>query len=152
MKRLLRFWWVLAVLAVGVAAWLILRPAGPLPVSPGQDETAAAALKDPALIKRGEYLATVGDCAACHTARDGRPYAGGRSLATPFGDVPAPNITPDSATGIGAWSFADFWRALHDGKGRQGPDGLNSTRHRRTPTRCWSRHALGFGTRDTRAA
>ena len=118
MKRLRRGWWTLAVLVVVVAAWLWLRPAGPLRASSGQHDVAE--LKDPARIKRGEYLATVGDCAACHTARDGQPYAGGRSLATPFGDVPAPNITPDFATGIGQWSFDDFWRALHDGKARQG--------------------------------
>ncbi len=119
MNRLRRGWWVLALLVVVVAAgWLALRPAGPLPTSPGQHD--AAELQDPALIERGKYLATVGDCAACHTARGSQPYAGGRSLATPFGDVPAPNITPDPATGIGRWSFEDFWRALHDGKGRQG--------------------------------
>ena len=118
MKRLRRGWWVLALLLVVVAGWLVLRSAGPLPASSAQHD--AAELKDPALIKRGEYLATVGDCAACHTARGGQPYAGGRSLATPFGAVPAPNITPDPATGIGQWSFEDFWRALHEGKGRQG--------------------------------
>ena len=118
MKLLRRGWWVLALLLIVVAGWLVLRPAGPLPASSAPQN--AAELKDPALIKRGEYLATVGDCAACHTARGGQAYAGGRSLATPFGAVPAPNITPDPATGIGQWSFEDFWRALHDGKGRQG--------------------------------
>src|SRR5690606_18703470 len=101
-----------------VAGWLVIRPAGPLPVSSEQRAAQAAALRDPALIERGEYLAAVGDCAACHTVRGGQPYAGGRSLATPFGDVPAPNITPDPDTGIGQWSFEDFWRALHEGKGR----------------------------------
>ncbi|MEO8810278.1 MAG: cytochrome c [Rhodanobacter sp.] len=120
MTRLRRWWWMLAVLVLVVTLWLALRPAGPLPVSPGQHVAEAAALKDPALIKRGAYLATAGDCAACHTALGGQPYSGGRSLSTPFGDVPAPNITPDPATGIGQWSFDEFWRALHDGKGRQG--------------------------------
>ncbi|WP_371857255.1 c-type cytochrome [Duganella callida] len=32
----------------------------------------------------------------------------------------APNITSDRATGIGAWSADDFWRALHHGKARDG--------------------------------
>jgi mono/diheme cytochrome c family protein len=32
----------------------------------------------------------------------------------------APNLTPDRATGLGDWSFADFWRALHSGIGRDG--------------------------------
>jgi mono/diheme cytochrome c family protein len=34
--------------------------------------------------------------------------------------VIAPNITPDRTTGIGAWSADDFWRALHNGKSRDG--------------------------------
>jgi mono/diheme cytochrome c family protein len=57
---------------------------------------------------------------ACHTARGGAPFAGGRMLDTPFGRVAAPNITPDPETGIGAWSADDFWRALHNGKSRDG--------------------------------
>ncbi|MGZ5183326.1 MAG: cytochrome c, partial [Ramlibacter sp.] len=43
-------------------------------------------------IARGAYLARAGDCMACHTARGGQPYAGGRALETPFGRVMAPNI------------------------------------------------------------
>ena len=120
MKRLLGYGAALLLVAIALAAWL-LRPDGPLPpIAPAQQPATTAELKNPSLIRRGEYLARIGDCAACHTERDGKPYAGGRSLATPFGDVPAPNITPDPQTGIGDWSFEDFWRALHDGKGRQG--------------------------------
>jgi mono/diheme cytochrome c family protein len=48
------------------------------------------------------------------------PYAGGREIPTPFGLFRAPNITPDPRTGIGHWSRADFWHALHDGRR---PDG-----------------------------
>jgi mono/diheme cytochrome c family protein len=120
MKQWRRGGWVLAALVIAVAGWLYVRPVGPPPSSPEQRDADTAALRDPALIARGEYLATVGDCAACHTAQGGRHYAGGRSLATPFGGVPAPNITPDPDTGIGRWSFDDFWRALHMGLGRQG--------------------------------
>ena len=120
MRWLRRSWWVLALLIVALAGGLYFGRAGQSPPSPLQREADAAALHDPALIARGEYLSTVGDCAACHTARDGQRYAGGRSLATPFGDVPAPNITPDPQTGIGQWSFDDFWHALHEGRGRQG--------------------------------
>jgi mono/diheme cytochrome c family protein len=57
---------------------------------------------------------------ACHTARGGTPYAGGRALVTPFGTVYAPNITPDTQTGIGAWTADDFWHALHNGVGKGG--------------------------------
>ncbi|MDB5759645.1 MAG: cytochrome c, partial [Burkholderia sp.] len=49
-----------------------------------------------AQLQRGAYLARAGDCMACHTARGGEPYAGGRGIATPFGEVVAPNITPDA--------------------------------------------------------
>ena len=73
-----------------------------------------------AQLERGAYLARVGDCMACHTARGGQPYAGGRSLSTPFGALHAPNITPDAVTGIGDWSADDFWRAMHNGRGRDG--------------------------------
>jgi mono/diheme cytochrome c family protein len=69
---------------------------------------------------RGAYLARAGDCMACHTARGGAEYAGGRRIATPFGDLFSPNITPDHATGIGDWSADEFWRALHNGKSRNG--------------------------------
>jgi mono/diheme cytochrome c family protein len=121
MSRLRRGWWWLALLLlVGVLAWVFVGGGHVAPSSPAQRDADTAALHDPAIIARGEYLATAGDCAACHTARDGQRYAGGRALATPFGDVPAPNITPDPETGIGQWSFDDFWRALHDGRGRHG--------------------------------
>jgi mono/diheme cytochrome c family protein len=73
-----------------------------------------------AQLRRGAYLATIGDCAACHTARGGAAYAGGAALATPFGAVYPPNITADRQAGIGAWSADDFWRALHNGKARDG--------------------------------
>src|SRR3546814_615 len=120
MKNLRRGGLLLGALVIVVAGWLYVRPVGPPPTSPEQRDADTAALRDPALVSRGEYLATVGDCAACHTAQGGQPYAGGRSLATPFGGVPAPNITPDPDTGIGQWSFDDFWRALHMGLGRHG--------------------------------
>lgn len=81
----------------------------------------AQAVADPAAqLQRGAYLARAGDCMACHTARGGEPYAGGRGIATPFGEVVAPNITPDRQTGIGDWSADDLWRAMHNGRGRDG--------------------------------
>lgn len=73
-----------------------------------------------AQIARGEYLARTGNCGACHTARGGAPYAGGRALATPFGTLYAPNITPDAKTGIGTWTSAHFWRAMHNGRSKNG--------------------------------
>jgi mono/diheme cytochrome c family protein len=73
-----------------------------------------------ALVARGAYLARAGDCMACHTARGGMQFAGGRAIRTPFGTLYTPNITPDKDTGIGNWSADDFWRALHEGKGKDG--------------------------------
>jgi len=74
----------------------------------------------PENVARGAYLARAGDCVACHTARGGAEYAGGRALDTPFGRLVGPNLTPDPETGIGQWSADDFWNALHNGKSRDG--------------------------------
>src|SRR3954468_15268352 len=73
-------------------------------------------------VSRGEYLARAGDCISCHTAKGGTPFAGGLKMETPFGAVVSPNITPDEDTGIGRWSEAEFYRAMHDGVNRQGQD------------------------------
>lgn len=71
-------------------------------------------------IERGRQLAALGACAVCHTAPGGVTNAGGRALATPFGDVYSTNLTPDAATGIGAWSFSAFQRAMREGVSRDG--------------------------------
>ncbi len=67
------------------------------------------------LVTRGQYLATAGDCAACHTAPGGKPFAGGLSIDTPFGTLVSANITPDPRFGIGAWSDAEFVRSMQRG-------------------------------------
>ena len=74
----------------------------------------------PEVVARGKYLAEAADCAACHTAPNGAPFAGGLPMATGFGTIYATNITPDPDDGIGRWSAEDFWRALHDGVRRDG--------------------------------
>ena len=71
-------------------------------------------------IEHGRYLAVLSDCAACHTAPGGQPFAGGLAIDTPFGKLVAPNITPDRDTGIGAMTNAEFLAALHDGRGHNG--------------------------------
>ncbi|MHB8267941.1 c-type cytochrome [Bradyrhizobium sp.] len=71
-------------------------------------------------IERGRYLAVLSDCAACHTAPGGQPFAGGLALQTPFGTLVAPNITPDRDTGIGDMTNDEFLASLHDGRGRNG--------------------------------
>ena len=75
---------------------------------------------DSELIARGAYLARAGNCMACHTARGGLPFAGGRGIDTPFGTVFSSNLTSDPATGLGNWSSADFWQAMHQGRSKDG--------------------------------
>ena len=72
-------------------------------------------------IERGRYLAVASDCASCHTLPGSNtPFAGGRAIETPFGNIIAPNITPDRETGIGAWSDAEFDAAVRKGVRRDG--------------------------------
>jgi len=73
-----------------------------------------------ATIERGEYLARIGDCVACHTKHGGQAFAGGLALPTPFGTLYSPNITPDSESGIGQYSATTFYDMLHTGRSRTG--------------------------------
>jgi mono/diheme cytochrome c family protein len=90
-----------------------------LPEYHAEDPTGVPAeLKSASLIERGEYLARAADCAACHTAEGGAPFAGGRAFVLPFGTLYSTNITPDAATGIGNYSDSNFRDAIHKGIGR----------------------------------
>jgi mono/diheme cytochrome c family protein len=73
-----------------------------------------------ALIQRGAYLARAGNCMTCHTVNGATPYAGGRGINTPFGSVYSSNLTPDPDTGLGRWTSDEFWRALHNGRAKDG--------------------------------
>jgi nicotinate dehydrogenase subunit B len=73
-----------------------------------------------ATIARGQQLAALGDCAVCHTSANGVLNAGGRAIETPFGTITSTNITPDAETGIGAWSYPAFERAMREGIHRDG--------------------------------
>ncbi|HVE05889.1 MAG TPA: cytochrome c [Paraburkholderia sp.] len=68
----------------------------------------------------GAYLARAADCVACHSVPDGRPFAGGLKMGTPFGNIFSTNITPDRQTGIGNYSLADFDRAVRKGIAKDG--------------------------------
>jgi mono/diheme cytochrome c family protein len=81
--------------------------------------TASAQQSPPAnaeLLKKGEYLARAGDCIACHTAREGKTFAGGLPMKTPFGTLYTSNITPDPQTGIGTWTSDQFYQMMHNGR------------------------------------
>ncbi len=73
-----------------------------------------------ALLARGEYLTIAGDCAACHSTKGGKPFAGGLQFKLPFGTIYSSNITSDKEHGIGAWSDAEFVRAMRSGVGQHG--------------------------------
>ena len=114
MKRLLAGLLLAALLGTAVIVALNLRD---------ESDTAAASASagpDATLIERGRYLARAGNCAGCHTLPGGAPYAGGLGIPTPFGVVFAGNLTPDPQTGLGAWTAGDFWRAMHNGRSRDG--------------------------------
>ena len=106
-----------AAVAVGLGAVALrfLLP-GALP----HDKPARHVSAHTTVIERGEYLARAGDCVACHTDKDGRVFAGGRPMPTPFGNLYVPNITPDDDTGIGRWTADDFYRMMHAGVSRDG--------------------------------
>ncbi len=86
----------------------------------GTTAWAAPDLQDFDLVSRGRLLTVEADCAACHDAPDGRPFAGGRPLRTPFGTMLSANITPDRTTGIGAMTAAQFVDVLQKGRGPGG--------------------------------
>src|SRR5207302_1983848 len=99
----------------------------PLGVGESASVPSAAAIARPdasvysaATIARGQQLAALGDCAVCHTSANGILNAGGRALETPFGTIYSTNITPDLETGIGAWSYPAFERAMREGIHRDG--------------------------------
>jgi mono/diheme cytochrome c family protein len=73
--------------------------------------------------ERGFYLVnTIMACGNCHTPRDAegrtitdQALSGGLKFTTPVFVATAPNITPDTETGIGSWSDAEIKRALVEG-------------------------------------
>jgi nicotinate dehydrogenase subunit B len=108
----------LGALAAGAAGWLGALSLAPHAIAPIAPPLASAFAPD--LVARGKLLASLGNCAVCHTAHNGVPNAGGKPLDTPFGTVYSTNITPDGQTGIGNWSLEAFVRAMRQGISRDG--------------------------------
>ena len=100
----------LGALVVGLLGW---RPS----IAPVQ---LTAPVYSAQVIERGRVLTAAGDCMVCHTADGGTRGTGGRPMETPFGTVYTTNLTPDAATGLGAWSFSAFQRAMRRGVSREG--------------------------------
>ena len=78
-------------------------------------ESVAKIAYDDALIERGQYVARLSDCAACHSVSGDPEYAGGLAMQTPFGAIYSTNITPDLETGIGGYSLEEFTNAVKHG-------------------------------------
>ena len=114
MKKFLLGLVSLAVLVFVVLLAYALWPTSTRPLQPAQDGASAA------LIERGRYLADAGDCVACHTAKGGKPFAGGLPIASPIGTLYSSNITPDNGSGIGGYTLDEFDRALRHGIAQDG--------------------------------
>ncbi len=114
MKKFLIALVLLAVLVLAIALAWAFWPSHTRAIADGTPSGAQGAA-DPALIAQGQYLATAGDCFACHSRPGGKPFAGGLPIASPIGTIYSSNITPDPQTGIGRYSLEDFDRALRHG-------------------------------------
>lgn len=112
--------WGLALIGIVVLLLVAVSVLNLRDEDPVNDADPAAFRAAPEQLARGAYLARAGNCAACHTARGGLPYAGGQGIATPFGTVYASNLTPDPVHGLGRWNASHFWRAMHNGRARDG--------------------------------
>ena len=70
----------------------------------------------------GRYLVTVGGCGGCHTPMEkgapipGKEFAGGESFTVASYKAVSANITPDTDTGIGKMSEAEFIERFHQYK------------------------------------
>ena len=121
---------VIVVIVLAVFGWRVFNP-GPMAFAGGSTVALAdyhaadptgvpAELADADHVKRGEYLARAADCTVCHTAPEGKAFAGGLAFPLPFGTLYSTNITPDKDTGIGDYSDQDFLNAVQRGIRRDG--------------------------------
>ncbi|MFZ6817304.1 c-type cytochrome [Undibacterium sp. Ji22W] len=115
----------LAVVTILLLAWYGYRVGDTYQSASNTSELAptglgSSNLVNESVLERGAYLVKLGDCMACHTARGGASFAGGRIMQSEFGQFITPNITPDKQTGIGSWTAEDFWNAMHNGQGKDG--------------------------------
>ena len=102
------------VLLAGISRWSD-STAGDSDSSYATDAASLSGNVDKGLIARGEYLARLGDCGACHSTPGNPPFSGGLKMALPIGAIYTTNITPDKTYGIGHFTLADFDRALRFG-------------------------------------
>jgi len=108
-RRVFSFFVISGMIVAGLLL-ILYRPSYPDVTVPGTVDVTA-----PDVIAKGAYLTAASGCVSCHQAKGGVPFAGGRVIATPFGDFISPNITPDKITGIGFWQPDDFLRLMQHG-------------------------------------
>jgi mono/diheme cytochrome c family protein len=117
-RRLIVATFVVVLLAVallaGVSHWSDAT-AGEKDSFYAADASELSGTVDRGVIARGEYLAKLGDCGACHSTPGNPPFSGGLKMALPIGAIYTTNITPDKTYGIGRFTLADFDRALRFG-------------------------------------
>lgn len=109
-----------AVAGLLAAAGLAIGGAQLLTANRKADTTASVDISDRRLAEAGAYIARTGDCVACHSVPNGKPFAGGLAMQTPVGTIYSSNITPDKQSGIGSYSYADFKNAVQHGIRRDG--------------------------------
>jgi mono/diheme cytochrome c family protein len=103
---------VALLIGAGVVFWIVTMP------RPAFQESQAAELEQGGDPARGEVVFLAGDCGSCHVSPgqlDRRRLGGGMALASPFGTLYPPNISPDRRDGIGQWRTVDLANALLSG-------------------------------------
>jgi len=112
-RRILLVLLLAGIAAFGVYWWLSAPPAR-------WSQTVAASPPDAAA---GETIFIIGGCSSCHAVPnqpDRLKLGGGLPIPSPFGTFYVPNISPDRADGIGAWSENDFVNAVKHGISPEG--------------------------------
>src|SRR5215813_10903761 len=108
LKRIVLGLVLIALIGLGVFWWLTI------PVT-----VAAASLPArQADLANGQTMFNAGGCSSCHAVPnqpDRLKLGGGLAIPSPFGTFYAPNISPDRADGIGAWTEDDFVNAVKRG-------------------------------------
>ena len=99
----------------GVATAQLQPPPGMVGVTIPAPVNMPADPRQKAMVLRGEYLTVAGDCYSCHSVSGQPIFSGGYAVDTPVGTIYSPNITPSKQYGIGNWTDAQFWAALHNG-------------------------------------
>ncbi|WP_230389332.1 cytochrome c [Vibrio nitrifigilis] len=110
---------IVVLLGLAVVAAIVSGVLAPKTVNPPKIEQLSTT-EVPKGMSRGEYIAKMSDCTACHTTQTDKPFAGGLAMPLPMGTLYSTNITPDKETGIGRYTLADFRRVLREGIRKDG--------------------------------